>query len=119
MDSCRVGTAHLPWRRILLTPAECHVGGAAKGGISLYARGLVDGVVGGVGVEFLGKVIVFALHLISEVVDAVVDIRIHLTEPGIYIGVKIVDAFVKIADLTVHIGESRIHIGVQIVYPLT
>ena len=72
------------------------MGGAAKGGISLYARGLVDGVVGGVGVEFLGKVIVFALHLISEVVDAVVDIRIYIVEPGI------------------HIAEARIHRRVQV-----
>ena len=62
------------------------------------SRGLVDGLVGNVGVEFLGEVIVFALHLCAEVVNAVVDIRIHFAEPGIYIGV--------------HLFEARIHVGI-------
>ena len=48
-----------------------------------------DGV--GQGVDFMGEVVVFPLHLISEVVKTVV----HIVEPRIDIGVHVVHAFVK------------------------
>ena len=94
------------------------------------SRGLVDGLVGNVGVEFLGEVIVFALHLISEVVDAVIDIRIHFAEPGVHIGIQIiypliesvdsliesVDSLVQIADSIVHVADSIVHIADSIVH---
>ena len=72
--------------------------------MSLDVRGLVNGLAGDVGVEFLGEVIVFALHLCAEAVNAVVDICIHFAEPGIYIGV--------------HLFKARIHISVEIFHAL-
>ncbi len=80
------------------------------------SRGLVDGLVGNVGVEFLGEVIVFALHLCAEVVNAVVDIRIHFAEPGIYIGVQVAYPLVKITNSIVHIADSIVHIADSIVH---
>ena len=47
----------------------------------------MNGLVRDVGVEFLGEVVVFALHLISEVVDAGVYLPAHIAKPRIDSGV--------------------------------
>ena len=57
----------------------------------LNPRGLVDGLVGDVGVEFLGEVIVFAVHLRAQVVDARIYVRIHIAEAHIHGGIHLVE----------------------------
>ena len=70
------------------------------------SRGWVDGLVGDVSVEFLGEVIVFALHLISEVADSsvhlaaqVVKTVVHIIEPGVHVTVQVASSVLfKITD---------------------
>ena len=68
------------------------------------SRGLVDLLVGDVGVKFPVEVVVFAVHLGTQVADSRIYIRIHLAEPCIHIGIQI--------------AEALIHVGAKIVYTL-
>ena len=88
------------------------------------SRGLVDLLVGDVGVKFPVEVVVFAVHLGSEVADAGINIRVYIAKALIHVGAKIVYTLVKtvyplvkIANSIVHIAESRVHMGVKIDYP--
>ena len=117
------------------TESQSHHQKRTKTGLVSNSRGLVDLLVGDVGVKFPVKVVVFSVHLCSQVVDSRIYIRIHLAEPCIHIGIQIAEALihvgakivytliktvyplVKIADSIVHIAESRVHMGVKIDYP--
>ena len=78
----------------------------------------MDFLIRDVGVDFLGEVVVFAVHLGSQVVDPGIYIRIDFAEPLIHVGAKVVYTLVKIADSIVHIAEALIHVGAKIAYSL-
>ena len=95
-----------------------------KTGLVSNWRGLVNLLAGDVGVKFPVEVVVFAVHLGSEVADAGINIRVYIAEALIHVGAKIVYTLVKtvyplvkIANSIVHIAESRVHMGVKIDYP--
>ena len=128
-----IGVCH---RSILLTFHGIYYGISIDQGsdeMRSNSRGLVDLLVGDVGVKFPVEVVVFAVHLGSEVADAGINIRVYIAEALIHVGAKIVYTLihiaeslvhmgvkidyplVKIANSIVHIAEARIHIGVKIV----
>ena len=79
------------------------------------SRGLVDLLVGDVSVKFPVEVVVFAVHLGSEVADAGINIRVYIAEALIHVGAKIA---IRLSSYPlVHIAESRVHMGVKIDYP--
>ena len=64
--------------------------GGKRGRRGLDSRGLMDFLIRDVGgdsvgqaVDFSGEVIVFAVHLGSEVVDPCIYVRIHFAEPRV------------------------------------
>ena len=103
-----------------------------KTGLVSNSRGLVDLLVGDVNVKLPVEVVVFAVHLCSQVVDSRIYIRVNIAEALIHVGAKIVYpliktvytlvktvyTLVKTVYSIVHIAEARIHIGVKIVYTL-
>ena len=100
-------------------------------GLVSNSRGLVNLLAGDVGVKFPVEVVVFSVHLCSQVVDSGINIRVYFAKALIHVGAKIVYPLVKtvyplvkiansivhIANSIVHIAESRVHMGVKIDYP--
>ena len=90
-------------------PIVNHVqtGRIGKGGLSSDPRTAVDilipdmGVDGlGEGVDFMGEVVVFAVHLDSQVVYA----PVHIAEAGSYIRIHFVEAHIHIVKTCNHVG---------------
>ena len=69
----------------------------------LNPRGLVDGLVGDVGVEFLGEVYRVRGSSASQVVDARIYVRIHIAEAHIHGGIHLVETGIHIAEPCIHI----------------
>ena len=127
---------YLRLSRAVGTESLSHHQKRTKTGLVSNWRGLVNLLAVDVGVKFPVEVVVFAVHLGSEVADAGINIRVYIAEALIHVGAKIVYTLihiaeslvhmgvkidyplVKIANSIVHIAEARIHIGVKIVYTL-
>ena len=95
---------------------------------TLHNVGQGDFLIRDVGVDFLGEVVVFTVHLCRR---SSTRAFMFVAEPGhlcshsdcfaealIHVGAQVVYPLVKIADSIVHIAEPLIHVGAQIVYPL-